>query len=533
LHAGRDAQIYLMYYLDLFDSDPTFPALMLYVMPLAPLTFGVLLDVGGSILTELVMGVLYATSIVAYSLVARAFGTLASILTAVALLVYPPYGWLFHGVSSDAIFAFGFSFWALLLVRTASAPSGLKFVLHGAIVIALVLTRPVNQILFAFAAFPLLLTRFSLRQRLSWAGIFLATALPLLAGWAAYNHFRYADFTVARNVGANHPLYRLFSIDGLVHPDNGPASRELAAAVRSDLLTKEPYRSYQVDISEFFAPGSTRTWADLASLSDRTWGWGSDYYRLYLVAWEAVKSNPETYLNEVKDTVVEGFTKREYLPPPPPPKPGPDLEPEERATQMLTEKVAGSPESYKTVVIAGRRLPKPTDGQLIPGSRLWWLASTPDRHITTDWSSFRHPRLRFSSPREQANAEELFRGLVRFEEHLPARRGSKSAAEAQTEIFRHYPTPATWLLLGALAMLVWSPRGASVLLTLTLLAGAVLVVTYFGEPPLLGYRVPLDPVFILFGITGITGARASFAQTWTYRLWRSTGRFVSGKRWSG
>ena len=69
------------------------------------------------------MAVLYAGSIVAWAAAARAFGTRAALLVALALLVYPAYGLMFHEISSEPIFAAGFALWAYLVVRAWEAPS--------------------------------------------------------------------------------------------------------------------------------------------------------------------------------------------------------------------------------------------------------------------------------------------------------------------------------------------------------------------------------------------------------------------------
>jgi hypothetical protein len=44
LWAGRDAQAYLLYYLDMGSSDPVFPLLMVFRPPLTPLFFGSTLE---------------------------------------------------------------------------------------------------------------------------------------------------------------------------------------------------------------------------------------------------------------------------------------------------------------------------------------------------------------------------------------------------------------------------------------------------------------------------------------------------------
>ena len=62
--------------------------------------------------------------------------------------------------------------------------------------------------------------------------------------------------------------------------------------MQRDLLTEEPYRSYGIDLETFFARGSPRMHEDLISLSDRVWGWDSDYEVLGRAAREAVRDAP-------------------------------------------------------------------------------------------------------------------------------------------------------------------------------------------------------------------------------------------------
>ena len=62
---------------------------------------------------------------------ARSFGTRAALLVALALLVYPAYGLMFHELSSEPLFAAAFALWALLVVRAWQAPWTGRFALGG------------------------------------------------------------------------------------------------------------------------------------------------------------------------------------------------------------------------------------------------------------------------------------------------------------------------------------------------------------------------------------------------------------------
>jgi len=131
LAKGRDTWDYLAYYLQLFDSKPPLDSLQLFRTPLTPVVLGVPMDIGGTVLLEAVLGVLYAISIVAWSWAALAFGRLPALLAAALLLVYPAYATLYHQAASDAIFATGLALWGLGLARTLRRPSGWRFAALG------------------------------------------------------------------------------------------------------------------------------------------------------------------------------------------------------------------------------------------------------------------------------------------------------------------------------------------------------------------------------------------------------------------
>ena len=196
LAKGRDSWDYLAYYLQLFDSDPPLEFLQLFRTPLTPLVLGVPLDLGGTVLLEIVLGVLYAVSIVAWSATALSFGRVPALLSALLLLVYPAYATLYHQASSDAIFATGLALWALGLARTLRRPSGWRFAALGAGIGILVLIRPANQVLLPIVLLPLLVPT-AWKKRLAWSAASAAAVVGLLGAWSLHNGVRYDDATVA------------------------------------------------------------------------------------------------------------------------------------------------------------------------------------------------------------------------------------------------------------------------------------------------------------------------------------------------
>ena len=467
LTAGRDSTTYLMYYRDMWNGRPSLPELMLFRTPLAPLFFGPLLQLGGAVLAEVGSGIAYAVSIVAYAAAARPFGRACAVATAVALLLYPPYGALFHQVSSDPVFALVIASWTLGVVRTVLEPASWKFALLGIGLLALVLARPSSQLLLLFAVVPLLL-QIPWRRRVAFAGVFLGTAILLLAAWAGYNDARYGQFTVSRSGGADVPFYRVFVLEKLVSPGNGPSSRRLADAVSTTLLSQPEYNG--VDQRRFFKLSNDRMWGDLVVLSDRTWGWGSNYSTLRDSAIEAIRRNERRYAADVAGAMRSELASAYTWQAP--------------ARQVVHPSLTPAPAS-------GEANPE-------PGGVLWWVASTPDRRITKGPHG-----LVWADPVDQRHYERMISSVRSLEDDLPNRNGSVAAARALNDVGRIYPR--MWLLVGVglAALLVRRPHGWRVLLALPVLGLAVLVGTMLGMPAALEYRLPFDPLFVLLAASAL------------------------------
>ena len=264
----------------------------------------------------------------------------------------------------------------------------------------------------------------------------------------------------------------------------------MADAVSSDLLTKEPYRTYGIDEATFFSRGTNHTWSDLVGLSDRTWGWEDDYRRLLAVSVEAIRAHPWAYTRAVTRSLRDEFIIPYQLPAP------------QRAS------AAGAPVP-STVAVEPVEPPLPPPGELISQSRLWWLASTPDSSIWYDWSSranFTAPPIQFADPRQAQHYDRIYAKYWPMLNMLPPRDGSSFVAGKLNAISLLYPNMFVCLLVGALGFAVRRPRPICLLFFLTALALTLVVGTALGEPATLEYRMPVDPVFVLFGLVGVLGA---------------------------
>jgi len=464
LHPGRDLATYLIYYVDMSKATPTHYFLMASRTPVAPLFIGLTSSLGGPLLLEVAQGLLFCCSILFMYSIGSHWSRRIGLIAGVALVLYPPYGALYHAVSSDCVFAFAFLGWSAYLFRTFSSPSISAFLWHGVAVFALVLIRPSSQIFLAFALAPFFLQTLSLRQRVLRSAVFLGAAVPLLLLWATHNYVRYHDFTISRGTNAIIPFYRLWCVDRIVRPENGPASRQLADAVRNDLLVHEPYPSYGIDEKTFFSCGDVRMWSDLVALSDRTWGWDSDYKHLRPVALEALARYPGVYVKALVRDLLGAFLQHGYLP----------------------DSIKRQGDPVPEVRLNARGLPIPSEGELIPHSYFHYPSTNPWNRAVPE------ERLK------QLQVELLALGL-----DIPRRNGSGRVATLLSYLTQAYPPMLTWLVVGLFAMAFRPHPARRTLLILLSLSLLVLVVTFSGVRVIYQYRIPFDPLFILAGVAGV------------------------------
>ena len=488
LKAGRDLDEYLYAYVQLFDRDVLLPWSMLFRTPLTPVVTGVFLDIGGGVLAEPVTALLYAGSIVAWAAVGLAFGPRVALATSVALLAYPGYALMFHEFASETVFAAAFALWALLVTRAVLHPSLARFTLVGLGIALLALARPGNAVLVVFAVLPFTL-RVRWSQRLGWAAaVVVATVLPLSA-WAVHNGLRFGDYTLARGGNAVIPFYRAFITDRIVSPENGDASRRLGDAVQKDLLTRDPYRSYGVTLDDVFSTGSFRIHEDLYLLSDQVFGWDSDYRVLRDAGIEGVRAHPGTYASGVLGTIWSQLAKPYY-----------------RAVPHAKRDTGGAKGEQATIVVNGRRLPAPTEGQPIPAGQVVWI-SRPDQAIRQVWTSPTEWHLEFDHPQDKLRLAKIEKKMDELFAGFPDRTGNTTLATRFNQASRWYPRPVLWLLLGVIALALRRPRDWGILVALTL---AALLVTAFNALGLFAdphFVLPVAPAFVLFGVGCLLGRR--------------------------
>ena len=484
---GRDTWDYLVYYLQLLDSEPPLSQVQLFRAPLTPLVVGLPLDLGGSILLEVVFGLLFAVSVVAWSATALSFGRIPALASAALLLVYPGWATLYHQASSDAVFATGLALWALVVARALRRPSTGGFVALGAGIAALALIRPANQVLLPAVLAPLLAVA-PWRRRLTWlAACFAAAVLPL-AGWAVHNQVRYDDLTVTRGGRAWVPFLRVWLADGTIAPENGPASRRLAELVENEVLAEEPFRSLDVSVDAYLANGSNYETVRLIALSDRVLGRDTEYDVLFDSAVEAIREHPGTYVRGVADVLWEFLMQRPIR--------------EGIAPRAQTAPEAPAPTFESDGVV----LPNPQATILLDGVPYGFVWCASDY---IDSCTLQDPSLVWDDPTVQERYREIVSQVRAWDAELPSRTGETWVTEVLSRITPRFPRPPLWLALGAVALVWRRPRGWRTIVVLWSAAGAVLLIHAASQGIAPEFALPLYPLFVVTGLGALGGERAA------------------------
>ena len=483
LAKGRDSWDYLAYYLQLFDSDPPLEFLQLFRTPLTPLVLGVPLDLGGTLLLEVVLGVLYAVSIVAWSATALSFGRVPALLSALLLLVYPAYATLYHQASSDAIFATGFALWALGLARTLSGPTGWRFAALGAGIGILVLIRPANQVLLPIVLLPLLVPT-AWKKRLAWSAASAAAVVGLLGVWSLHNGIRYDDATVARGGRAWVPFLRVFLADKTISPENGDASQRLGGLIEDEVLAKEPHASLDVPLAAYLENGSNYETVRLIALSDRVYGKDENYDVLFDSALEAIREHPGTYARGVADSFWDFLTQAPLRE---------DVRPRE---QIAPE---APPATFE---VDGVTLPNPQAHVLVeavPYGFVWCASDYIDSCTLDD------PSVVWDDTERQARYREVVSRVRAWDADLPAREGVDIVTELLNRVTPRFPRPPFWIALGLVGLVFRRPRDWRLIVALWMSAGLVLLVHAASQGVAPEFALPLYPVFIVSALGALAG----------------------------
>ncbi len=164
-----------------------------------------------------------------------------------------------------------------------------------------------------------------------------------------------------------------------------------------------------------------------------------------------------------------------------------------------------------TIVVDGRTLPAPTEGEPIPSEYQSAQISTPDHSIREVWTSATAHHIVFDDPAKRARWTANDARFAELYATFPDHWWSPWLGLQMDRSSKLYPPLWLWLLAGIVGVALRRPRrwwatvapaaGALVMLLAT-------VMTVWAEP---AYAVPVAPAFVLFAAVALLGERSARA----------------------
>ena len=469
LHWGPDGPNYIYYYLDILRKEPLFPMILTYRTPIAPLFYGLLLDIGGSITASVVLEILVIILIPSVYLLSFQWGKNAARASTIAFILFLPFQIQFHQISSDALFSFFLILFFLTFKYAIIHKNIVSWVILGIISAFTILTRP-SGIIIVLALLSIFFLKLGFKKIIKLTAVYLLCILTLLLSFVVFKGLRYNDYSLSR--GSDYTAFmRVYTLhEPLWNPKNGPDSEKLAKIVEKNLLSTDLYKKYNITMDKVLNNWhNRRILGDIIVTVDRTEGWDTGYKLLKNVAAESVKAYPYSYLkNYIKD-IISLLTIEQTIP---------EI-PGLKDTKIYLNNI----NNYSI-----QDLPEPTEGELIPFSNTWWMLSRPDGGLPIqseidDFNS-RYENLVFS-----IDNPVVLPGFLKIIEF----------------IWKNIKIPIFYFWVFSLFGLIFSNKNSRIFIISVLIISLIIMVgTIYGAHVYTRYRLPFDPLIMISGIGGFS-----------------------------
>ncbi len=223
----------------------------------------------------------------------------------------------------------------------------------------------------------------------------------------------------------------------------------------------------------------------MIALSDRVFGWDSDYDTLFDASLEAIRADPWPYVEGVGETFWDFLTQR-YAP-----------EPRERPVPI--------PDLPAELVIDGKPFPAPiTVSPLVEAVRyglVWCPTDDLERCVVPD------PEAALGDPDEARRYDELIDTVRDWNAQLPTRDSNAWLASKGGTASDRWPRSILWIAVAAVALVVRRPRGSAPILVLMGVGALVLGVHALSQAPQSEFALPFVPVWIAAAMVGMLAPR--------------------------
>jgi|GEM_PF-3272037 len=295
IHAGRDMATYELYYRQFFMTYPPLVLLQLFRTPGAPFFYGPLFDLGGWMLILIITGILFVIGMSLFYLIVARWNKWMALITLFLLLLRYYYMQNILSVSSESIMALVVLYWLYFLIKAFHRFENRDWSLVGIIIGILIMVRPDNSVMMLSFFLPLLYWEKGINIIVKRCLACMLPCVIIILSYASYNYLRFDFFGVAALGNVHLPFYRTYVQEGLIRPENGPASQKLKEIMQKKILTKKVFQDYGVSIDDMFVYSTDRMFQHVMNEVYLEEGWKNHAVLLRKAAWEAATANPRDF----------------------------------------------------------------------------------------------------------------------------------------------------------------------------------------------------------------------------------------------
>ncbi len=286
-----DGSGFLISYVQLDETNPTYYFLQVYWPPGTGLFYGTLLEIGGS--RAVIFGQWFqaTTASLAVFWVLRPWGRIISGFLLVLWWLYFPLQEGFHQIGGDPMTIWLVILWLCALRLAFTQQRFAVWFMVGILMGINTLMRAGNLAMVAAIGPVFLATPRKFVNALLILGGVAVFVLPYIA----YNGVRYDEYALARGGNALWFSAAYRTPYELIQPENGEATRHLLTIIEENILVTDVYQDIRLE--DFLTQPSTRLAADTIAVVDRVEGWDTNYALLRDVGLEAIQRHPEKFVS--------------------------------------------------------------------------------------------------------------------------------------------------------------------------------------------------------------------------------------------
>ena len=295
IHAGRDMATYEIYYFQFFMKFPPIVLLQLFRTPGVAFYYGPLFDLGGWMLVLIITGILFVTGMTLFYFIVARWNKWLALITLFLLLLRYHYMQNILGVSSEPLMALVILYWLYFLIKAFYRFENRDWSLVGIIIGILIMVRPDNLVMMLSIFLPLLYWEMGFKVTFKRCLACMLPCIIILLTYVSYNYLRFDFMGIAALGNVHLPFYRAYVQEGLIRPENGPASQKLKEVMQKKILTKKVFQDYGVSIDDMFVYSTDRMFQHLVNEVYLEEGWKNHAVLLRKAAWEAAAANPRDF----------------------------------------------------------------------------------------------------------------------------------------------------------------------------------------------------------------------------------------------